>query len=122
MALRGIQEYIAHRCQPSRFDRESPGAGVPLPVGKILPVTSRYSPDPVQKYFKPHFLVTASLSDTQQVCMKHSCWGCSVCGRYMMVEVMYLGIYPSYHTHTSSWDILLMVVRVILALVVWKWM
>ena len=74
------QHYNIHRCQPSRFDREPPGAGVPLPVGKILPVTSRYSPDPVQKYFKPHFHVTASLSDTQRLCMKHGCWGCSVCG------------------------------------------
>ena len=69
-----------HRCQPSGFDREPPGAGVPLPVGKILPVNSRYSPDPVQKYFKPHFHVTASLSYTQRLCMKHGCWGCSVCG------------------------------------------
>ena len=98
------------RCQPSRFDREPPGTGIPLPVGKILPVTSRYSPDPVQKYLKPHFHVTASLSDTQRVCDAWLLWVQCL----WMVDVMYLGIIipPPQHTHISSREILPMVVWV----------
>ena len=59
-------------------------------IGQILgldPALSRYGnpppgrentpgtalADPVQKYFKPHFHVTASLSDTQRVCVMHGC-------------------------------------------------
>ena len=57
-----------HNCQPSRFDREPPGAGVPLPVGKILPVTSRYSPDPVQN-ISNHIFMSLLRSATHSGCV-----------------------------------------------------
>ena len=68
---------VKHR-QPNRpIGVNPPGLTGSLPVrespsrsGK----SSRYSPDLVQKYLKPHFHVTASLSDTQRVCDAWLLW------------------------------------------------
>ena len=71
--------------------------------------SSRYSPDPVQKYLKPHFHVTASLGD-------HSgCVWCMVVVGAMSVDgrcCVSWDIPPPQHTHISSREILPMVVWV----------
>ena len=84
---KGLLFYPLIGVNPPGLTRSLPVREHPLLVGKILPVTSRYSPDPVQKYLKPHFHVTASLSDTQRVCVMHVCWGAmSVDGRCYVLE------------------------------------